>query len=73
MPSKMALRFSLEQIGKIPFDIIAPQHGSIIRDKKIIRFVFERLSILEEIGIDGIIDSGHEYDYSNFRKRFVKK
>ena len=70
MPSTMALRYSLEQIGKIPFEIIAPQHGSVIKDKEIIRYVFECLSSLEEVGIDGIIGAGYEFDYSNFRKRF---
>lgn len=70
MSSTMALRYSLEQIGKIPFEIIAPQHGSIIKDKEIIRYVFERLSSLEEVGINGIINAEYEFNYDDFRKRF---
>jgi flavorubredoxin len=73
MPSTAALRYSLEQIGNIPFDIIAPQHGSIIKDKEFIRFIFEHLSALEQVGIDGVVDAEHEFDYSGFRKRFGEK
>ncbi len=70
MTSAKALRYSLEQLGKIPFEIIAPQHGSIIKDRDTIRHVFERLSSLEEVGIDGIITADYEFDHSNFKKRF---
>ena len=73
MTSARALRYTLEQIGKIPFEIIAPQHGSIIKDRDTIRHVFERLSSLEEVGIDGIIPANNEFDYSNFNKRFGLK
>ena len=37
MTSKKALRYSLEKILEIPFRMIAPQHGSIIKDKKIMK------------------------------------
>jgi len=70
MTSTRALRHSLEQIGKIPFEIIAPQHGSIIKDRDAIGHVFELLSSLKDVGIDGIIDAEHEFNYDSFRKRF---
>jgi flavorubredoxin len=70
MTSNTALRYSLDQIGKIPFDMIAPQHGSIIKDKKTIKFVFDRLAALEGIGIDGIIDTVNSINSSGSRSRF---
>jgi flavorubredoxin len=70
MPSCQALRYSLEQILEIPFTAIAPQHGSIIDDKEIMRYVFERLSALEDVGIDGIIDDDYDFNSDNLKKRF---
>jgi flavorubredoxin len=46
MPSKKALRYSIEKILEVPFKMIAPQHGSIIKDKEIMRYVFELLASL---------------------------
>ena len=57
MTSTKALRHSLQQIEKIPFEIIAPQHGSIINDRETIQIVFKRLQSLEDVGIDGIINA----------------
>ena len=56
MTSTKALRHSLQQIEKIPFEIIAPQHGSIINDRETIQIVFKRLQSLEDVGIDGVIN-----------------
>ena len=69
MTSTKALRYALEQMAKIPFEIIAPQHGSIIKDEATIRYVFELLSSLKGVGIDEIIDADYEFDYGNFKKR----
>ena len=54
---------------QIPFEIIAPQHGSIIKNEVTIRYVFELLSSLKGVGIDEIIDADYEFDYGNFKKR----
>lgn len=70
MPSTKALRYSIEKILEVPFKIVAPQHGSIIRDQKIMRYVFERLASLENVGIDGIIDDSYEFNFSNIKRRF---
>jgi flavorubredoxin len=70
MPSKKALRFSIEQILKVPFKMIAPQHGSIIKDNKIMRYVLEQLASLEDVGIDGIVDDSYKFDYSSLKSRF---
>jgi flavorubredoxin len=43
MTSNRALKYALEQLGGIPFKIIAPQHGSIIRGSVDIVNLFERL------------------------------
>ena len=66
MTSTRALRYALEIISKIPFEIIAPQHGSIINDKVIIRHVFGLLGSLGNVGIDEIIDKDYEPDLSSF-------
>jgi len=63
MTSTRALRYSLEQIAKIPFKILAPQHGSIINDADIIKYVFKQLASLEGVGIDGTIEPAHQFDY----------
>ena len=70
MTSKKALRYSLEKILEIPFRMIAPQHGSIIKDKKIMRYVFELLVSLEDVGIDGIIDDSYEFKFDSIKGRF---
>ena len=70
MPSGKALRYSLEQILDIPFTMIAPQHGSIINDKETLRYVFELLSTLEGVGIDGIVADDYVFNSDHLRERF---
>ena len=70
MPSCKALRYSLEQILDIPFTAIAPQHGSIIDNKEIMRYVFELLASLKGVGIDGIIEDDYDFNSDKLRKRF---
>ena len=67
MTSATALRYSLEQIAKIPFEILAPQHGSIIDDEDIIQYVFKLLASLKDVGIDGTIDEAYQFDYGPFK------
>jgi len=69
MTSTRALRYALEIISKIPFEIIAPQHGSIINDQTIIRHVFGLLGSLGNVGIDAIIDKDYEPDLSSLDQR----
>ena len=70
MPSRKALRYSLEKILEIPFNVIAPQHGSIISDKKIMKYIFELLAALEDVGIDAIVEDDHIFNFSNIESRF---
>ena len=70
MPSCQALRYSLEQILDIPFTAIAPQHGSIIDNKEIMRYVFELLATLKGVGIDGIIEDDYNFNSDKLRQRF---
>ena len=70
MPSKKALRYSIEKILEVPFKMIAPQHGSIINDNEIMRYVFELLTSLEDVGIDGLVKDSYEFDFSNLKSRF---
>lgn len=58
MTSNRALGYALEQIAKIPFKILAPQHGSIINDKEIIEYLSSLLAALNDVGIDGIPNEG---------------
>ncbi|MDX1708408.1 MAG: MBL fold metallo-hydrolase [Desulfobacterales bacterium] len=69
MPSTKALKYALEQILEVPFTMIAPQHGSIIRDRQIMRYVFEQLINLEDVGIDGLIDDDYEFNFARLKKR----
>ena len=66
MTSTKALRYSLEQIAKIPFEILAPQHGSIIDKEDIIHYIFKLLATLTDVGIDGTLDEGYQFDYGPF-------
>ena len=65
MTSTRALGYSLEQIAKIPFKILAPQHGSIIKDEDIVQYVFKLLAGLKDVGIDGMVDEAYQFDYGN--------
>jgi len=68
MTSTRALRYSLSQIADLPFEIIAPQHGSIITGKQTIATVFEFLWSLENVGIDEILEEDETFEKSDFRK-----
>lgn len=61
IPSTTALRFALEQLGQVPFSLIAPQHGSIIQGEETIQTVWNRLADLESVGIDGIIGDRSQF------------
>ncbi len=58
MTSKRALDYALDQIEKInDVEIIAPQHGSIIKGKALIKVIIAHLRQLEHIGIDAVVES----------------
>ncbi|MCX7981941.1 MAG: MBL fold metallo-hydrolase [Syntrophales bacterium] len=54
MPSEKSLRFALETIEKLDARLIAPQHGSLIKNKKVIDYLIKQLKNLKGVGIDGI-------------------
>jgi flavorubredoxin len=70
MPSEKALNYALEKILEIPFSMIAPQHGSVIKDKAIMRYVFEQLASLKGVGIDAIVKDDYDFNFSDLRERF---
>ena len=70
MPSAKALRYALKRILDIPFTMIAPQHGSVINDKQIMRYVFEELSTLKGVGIDALVEDGFDFTFGNLKERF---
>ncbi|MFC1815815.1 MBL fold metallo-hydrolase [Thermodesulfobacteriota bacterium] len=72
MPSRKALKYALKKILEVPFTAIAPQHGSIITDRNIMRYVFELLISQKEVGIDRIIEDENTLHFSNLRERFER-
>jgi len=56
MPSEKALRYAMDVIGSLDPEMIAPQHGSIIKKKEDIRFLIDKLKALEGVGIDAFQD-----------------
>jgi len=58
MTSKAALKYALDQVNNYDVELIAPQHGSLIKGKDSIAFVIEKLLELNTIGIDGILEKG---------------
>jgi len=72
MPSRKALKYALKKILEVPFTKIAPQHGSIITDRNIMRYVFELLISQKEVGIDLIIEDENTLHFSSLRERFER-
>ena len=55
MTSERALKYSMEQIAALQFNMIAPQHGSVIHKPENILTVAQSLTDLKGVGIDGIL------------------
>ena len=70
MTSRKALKYALKKILEVPFTALAPQHGSIITDRNIMRYIFEQLISQKEIGIDRIVEDEKSLNFSNLRERF---
>jgi flavorubredoxin len=70
MPSGKALKFAFEKILEIPFKKIAPQHGSIIKDKREMKYIFKLITSLDDVGIDGIIEDNYKFNFGNLEERF---
>jgi flavorubredoxin len=67
MPSERILKYALEQLGKIPFSIIAPQHGSVIREPEAIETIWKALAALKRVGIDGVIGDRTDFELQRVR------
>jgi len=61
MTSERALKYAMEVISAIPFEKIAPQHGSIVEDFESIVCVVKRLKQLKDVGVDAYL-KGLSYD-----------
>jgi flavorubredoxin len=70
MPSSNALKYAFEKILALPFEKIAPQHGSIITDKREMNYIFKLLTSLSGVGIDGIVEDGYQFNFGNLDDRF---
>jgi len=55
MPSGKALRYAMDVIKKIDIDILAPQHGSVITNRKAIQAIIEKFYSLGGVGIDSYL------------------
>ncbi len=53
MPSSKAVRHSMKRLKELPFELVAPQHGSIL-DRHSADILIEKLASLDDIGIDQI-------------------
>jgi len=62
MPSEKALKYALKQMLAVPFQMIAPQHGSLMSDATVIAHVIHQLTSLQDVGIDKII--GNDFDFN---------
>jgi len=72
MPSSKALKYAFEKILAMPFEKIAPQHGSIITDKREMKYVFKLLTSLVDVGIDGLVEDNYHFNFGNLDERFKK-
>jgi flavorubredoxin len=70
MPSEKALQHALKKLLQVPFRIIAPQHGSVITDKKLVQKVFELLAGLRGVGIDALEEDGYRLALERIKKHF---
>jgi len=70
MTSNKALKFAFEKLMELRIDKIAPQHGSIITDKRQMIYIIKMLMTLDDVGIDGIVKDDYDFDFGNLEKRF---
>jgi flavorubredoxin len=70
MPSEKALQHALKKLLQVPFKTIAPQHGSVITDKKLARKVFELLADLKAVGIDALEQDGYRISPERIQRHF---
>ena len=70
MPSGKALKYAFEKILQLPFKTIAPQHGSIIKNKKAMSHLLKLLTSMEKVGIDGIVGDSYHFDFGQIDDRF---
>ncbi len=54
MPCEKALHYAMGQIGRFDIDLVAPQHGNLLDNRKDIDLLIKRLSVIKKVGIDGI-------------------
>lgn len=61
MTSNKSLRIVLDKIRELDIEIIAPQHGSLIKGAENIEIVLEKLYKIDNIGIDGVLINGDRH------------
>ncbi|MBF0227188.1 MAG: MBL fold metallo-hydrolase [Desulfobacterales bacterium] len=54
MPCTKSLRYAMHKIEDMDIKCIAPQHGSILTNRREISYIIKKLKELEQVGIDGI-------------------
>lgn len=70
MTSNKALRFAFEKILTLALNMIAPQHGSVITDRREMMYITKMLTALDDVGIDGILKEDYDFDFGNLENRF---
>ncbi len=71
MPSRDIVMFTLNRLRELDIDIIAPQHGSIIRDKELIKEAFKALEEFD-YGVLMEVSSFEEVKKFSIRKSILK-
>lgn len=55
MPSEKSLRHTMSEIKNLDINMIAPQHGSILPNRRDVYFLIQKLEYLKGVGIDSIL------------------
>lgn len=61
MTSNLALRKTLDKCRELDIELIAPQHGSLIRGAEQVKVIIDKLYDITDIGIDGIEANGEDH------------
>lgn len=61
MTSYSALKYALDQVRELDVELIAPQHGSLIKGKDNVRIILDKIYSIKDIGVDGVHLNGVDH------------